>query len=114
MRRRDFIAGLGGAAAWPLVARAQQSAMPVIGILSNPSRNALPAAFASFHRGLKDAGYVEGQNVRIEYRLLTVRLTGCQRSPLTWSTARSMCWLPPGEAGPSRKLQSTRRQHHRS
>jgi putative ABC transport system substrate-binding protein len=68
MKRRAFIAALGGAAAWPVVARAQQPAMPLIGILSNPSRNALPAAFASFHRGLKDAGYVEGQNVRIEYR----------------------------------------------
>ena len=68
MKRREFIAALGGAAAWPLVARAQEPARPVIGILSNPSRNALPAAFASFHRGLKDAGYVEGQNVRTEYR----------------------------------------------
>jgi putative tryptophan/tyrosine transport system substrate-binding protein len=69
MRRRDFISLIGGAAAtWPLTARAQQPAMPVIGILSNPSRNALPAAFASFDRGLNDAGYVEGQNVAIEYR----------------------------------------------
>ena len=69
MRRRDFISLIGGAAAtWSLTARAQQPAMPVIGILSNPSRNALPAAFAAFDRGLKDAGYVEGQNVAIEYR----------------------------------------------
>jgi putative tryptophan/tyrosine transport system substrate-binding protein len=69
MRRRDFIAGLASTTVpWPLAARAQEPARPVIGILSNPSRNALPAAFASFHRGLKDAGYVEGQNVRIEYR----------------------------------------------
>jgi putative ABC transport system substrate-binding protein len=63
MKRREFISLAGGAAAtWSIIARAQQPAMPVIGILSNPSRNALPAAFASFHRGLKDAGYVEGQN----------------------------------------------------
>ena len=69
MRRREFIKLVAGAPiAWPLVARAQEPARPVIGILSNPSRNTLPDAFASFHRGLKDAGYVEGQNVRIEYR----------------------------------------------
>jgi hypothetical protein len=57
MKRREFITLLGGAVAWPLVARAQEPARPVIGILSNPSRNVLPAAFASFHRGLKDTGY---------------------------------------------------------
>jgi putative ABC transport system substrate-binding protein len=68
-RRREFISLVGGAAAtWSLMARAQQPAMRVLGILSNPSRSAQPAGFASFHRGLKDAGYVEGQNVAIEYR----------------------------------------------
>ncbi len=68
MRRRQFLALVGSAVGWPLAARAQQHVPPVIGILSNPSRNALPAAFASFHRGLKDVGFVEGQNVAIEYR----------------------------------------------
>jgi putative tryptophan/tyrosine transport system substrate-binding protein len=69
MRRRDFIAALASTTVpWPLAARAQEPARPVIGILSNPSRNALPTAFAAFHRGLKDARYVEGQNVAIEYR----------------------------------------------
>ena len=69
MRRREFIIVLGGATAtWPLVARAQQPAMPVIGILSNPARNAMTVAFAAFRRALNEAGYIEGQNVSIEYR----------------------------------------------
>jgi putative tryptophan/tyrosine transport system substrate-binding protein len=68
MKRRDFIAGLGSAAAWPLRARAQQSALPVIGYLSGWSAGDAIDYVASFRRGLAETGYIEDQNVTIEYR----------------------------------------------
>jgi putative ABC transport system substrate-binding protein len=68
VRRRDFIAGLGGAAAMPLAARAQQLAMPVIGFLSGRSLASDSDLVAAFLRALNEAGYVNGQNVAIEFR----------------------------------------------
>jgi putative ABC transport system substrate-binding protein len=83
VKRRTFIAGLGGAATWPVVARAQQAAVPVIGVLSLRSADMSKSFTVPFLQGLKETGYVEGQNVAMgprgaaahEPNRLTERLT---------------------------------------
>ena len=103
MRRREFIAALGGAAAWPLVARAQKAAVPVIGFLDSRSPEALADRLRGFRQGLKDIGYVEGDNVTIFYRWAEVRIrstagprgrtsaaTGC-RGCREWRSSGCVC-----------------------
>jgi hypothetical protein len=68
VKRREFITLLSGAAAWPLAVRTQQSAMPVVGFLGAGAREPLRQQIAAFLEGLKESGYVEGQNVAVEYR----------------------------------------------
>jgi putative tryptophan/tyrosine transport system substrate-binding protein len=70
MRRRQFIAGLGGAVAWPMVARAQQPALPVVGYVFGGSADAGAGWVAAFRKGLGETGYVEGQSVNVEYHWL--------------------------------------------
>ena len=97
MRRREFIAGLGGAAAWPVVARAQQPAMPVIGYLGTQSADDDYKNFTvPFLQGLKEAGYVEGQNVAVQYRYAENRV---DRLPALCSRSRP----PPCSGNPSRQ-----------
>jgi putative ABC transport system substrate-binding protein len=67
VKRRDFITLLGGAATWPLAARAQQPAMPLVALIDGGSADASARRMAAFHKGLNENGTIEGQNVTVEY-----------------------------------------------
>ena len=90
MRRRAFIAGYAGAAAsWPLVARAQQPVTPVIGFLDPRSLDALTERLRGFRLGLKETGYVEGENTTILYRWAEINLIDFRRWQPNWLADRS-------------------------
>jgi hypothetical protein len=89
LRRCEFIALLGGAAAWPLTARAQQPELPVIGFLHPATPGPYTHVVAAFRQGLKEAGYSQGQNVVIEYRWAEGMINCTQWRPI-WFADR---WL---------------------
>ena len=91
MRRREFIAGLGAAAAIPPAVRAQQTAIPVVGFLGAETHDRQTARFRGFHQGLSESGYAEGRNVTIEYR---------------WSGGHAAAAEPPKMPRKSRRLMS--------
>ena len=88
MRRREFISVVVGATAWPLAARAQQPAMPVIGFIQEGDVSAAPQLHAAFRRALAEAGYVEGKNLAIEYRYSKDRPELLPEAAAIWFVAK--------------------------
>jgi len=88
LKRRDFITLIGGVIAWPFAARAQQSTIPVIGYLNSRSPDGDAPYKAGFHRGLKEAGFVEPQNVPSSIVGQNINTIDCPRLRQNWSLAR--------------------------
>jgi putative ABC transport system substrate-binding protein len=88
IKRREFMTLLGGATVWPLPARAQQPAMPAVGLLTSRGSGDAPQLLAAFRQGLKDTGFVESQNVVIEYRFAGNKTNGCLNWRPIWFVVR--------------------------
>ena len=85
VRRREFVSLFGGAAVvWPMASRAQQPAMPVIGCLYTASRDGSAVLVGAFRQGLKETGYVEGENVAMNIAGPTIKAIGCPRWRSNW------------------------------
>ena len=115
IKRREFIVGLGGLAAWPIMAGAQQPAMPVVGYLSIESADdEYKNLIVPFLQGLKETGYVEGQNVTVEYRWLENQYDRLPAFMADFVRRRVAVIATPGNTAPLRSRPKLRPRRSRS